>query len=417
MQSVNAGTVVIDSACMKGTKKSKPSIRVSKSGLKITRVNAVITRENIGAGSKTNSGSRKYVQAVGCPTDDAGHIIANMLGGKGGSTSNNIFPQHGSINRGVFKAYETYVREELCKKDKDTDEYIFEKTDVKVTLNYGDRDHPNRPTQVHYSVINHKVAGGRTNKSYSFYNDVPNDCPATGSKKRANETFKELNRDSNKLLKASKELRIDGAIAEERLINYLCEQDIEERNDKSYRKATNAAEKLETFEKQYKNLMKGFDTIIDDLEDLLSVDDSKLKSKVNKKIDALEKEQKLLTNLDDTVLEGQDNDQVRNALTHNLKSHNAMMKAGKYDCMSSGKPSSLDDVDCISIEQCTVWEFGPATEDRSDILKRGKAHISKVNSAFDDDDDDDIKKCFPDGFEAKIATYKACTPRSRAWGR
>jgi hypothetical protein len=66
---------------------------------------AEITPALVGTGSAPNNAIRNWVQtAVGYPTDDAGHIIGNVLGGSG-TEQWNIFPQSRNFNRGAYAQY------------------------------------------------------------------------------------------------------------------------------------------------------------------------------------------------------------------------------------------------------------------------------------------------------------------------
>ncbi len=73
-------------------------------------MNIVITVQTIHTGgSTTNDAVRKFARAMGKPTDDAGHIIGNQLGGTGRSFYN-IFPQNPNINRGAWSQEENQIR-------------------------------------------------------------------------------------------------------------------------------------------------------------------------------------------------------------------------------------------------------------------------------------------------------------------
>ncbi len=76
----------------------------------IVFLNTVITVQTIGTrGSTTNKATRQFARAMGKPTDDAGHIIGNQLGGTGRDRYN-IFPQSPNINRGVWSQEENQIR-------------------------------------------------------------------------------------------------------------------------------------------------------------------------------------------------------------------------------------------------------------------------------------------------------------------
>jgi DNA/RNA non-specific endonuclease len=70
---------------------------------------AVVGRHHLGTGTQTNGQSSQYVRRLGYNNDDAGHILANYLGGSG-TDERNLFPQSPSFNRGVFAQFENMVR-------------------------------------------------------------------------------------------------------------------------------------------------------------------------------------------------------------------------------------------------------------------------------------------------------------------
>lgn len=78
---------------------------------------AKIERKNLGGGTVTNESSRALARALGSSTDDAGHAVGKSLGGLGGSTSGNIFPQISGINRGLFSRFERRIAERVRRGD------------------------------------------------------------------------------------------------------------------------------------------------------------------------------------------------------------------------------------------------------------------------------------------------------------
>lgn len=74
---------------------------------------AKIEPRNIGSGTSTNAASRNLTKSLGDMLDDAGHGIGKDLGGPGGARSGNLFPQNPSINRGIFKAHEQAIVDEV----------------------------------------------------------------------------------------------------------------------------------------------------------------------------------------------------------------------------------------------------------------------------------------------------------------
>lgn len=71
----------------------------------------MITPADLGTGSDTNDSSRRWARKLGCPLDDAGHVIGKQLGGRGGKKY--VFPQTLGINRGQFAQWESGIAEQV----------------------------------------------------------------------------------------------------------------------------------------------------------------------------------------------------------------------------------------------------------------------------------------------------------------
>jgi len=78
------------------------------SKLRVTTAHATVTKENLDTGSDTTQTTRDWAHSQGLAGDDAGHILANRLGGSGKDPVN-IFPQNVTINRGVYRVFEGHV--------------------------------------------------------------------------------------------------------------------------------------------------------------------------------------------------------------------------------------------------------------------------------------------------------------------
>jgi hypothetical protein len=93
---------------------------------RISEVTATIGRENLGGGTAATDAARTFAQQFGKDMD-AGHLLARVLGGKGGLTSDNILPILSNINRGALSTFErgiaSLVREGGA-------------VEVKIALNY-----------------------------------------------------------------------------------------------------------------------------------------------------------------------------------------------------------------------------------------------------------------------------------------
>ena len=74
----------------------------------VSDVKATLLPESLGKGTETTDCTRKYSRMLeddGYSNCDAGHILANHLGGYGNEPLN-IFPQNHSINSGIFAQFE-----------------------------------------------------------------------------------------------------------------------------------------------------------------------------------------------------------------------------------------------------------------------------------------------------------------------
>jgi len=75
---------------------------VEASKLRVASAIATIDLSHLDIGSDTTDTTRTYARSLGLLDDDAGHILANRLGGSGRDPVN-IFPQNLSINRGAYR--------------------------------------------------------------------------------------------------------------------------------------------------------------------------------------------------------------------------------------------------------------------------------------------------------------------------
>ena len=71
---------------------------------------ATITNEDLDKGTGTTSCTQEYSRMLDDENleCDAGHILANRLGGPGNQPIN-IFPQKPSVNRGIYKSFEQKI--------------------------------------------------------------------------------------------------------------------------------------------------------------------------------------------------------------------------------------------------------------------------------------------------------------------
>ena len=99
---------------------------------------AEIRREHLDTGTEPSDAMRTFAHRLGRDVDQAGHAIANRLGGTGRQPWN-IFPQIQNINTGVFRS--------------DIEDLIYQGVrnqglaSVWLVFHYGDLQLPNRPTR------------------------------------------------------------------------------------------------------------------------------------------------------------------------------------------------------------------------------------------------------------------------------
>jgi hypothetical protein len=147
---VGSAGALVHNACTKGTPVT-PKVTRDKSG-RITSSTATITNANLNGGTGTTAASRR-----GLPSGyDAGHIIGRQLGGQGGATANNIFPQLSSINRGQYRLHETWVAGQVR---------AGNNVQVRIELIY-----PNSTTTRPSQIIYHTTINGTPTTPVTFTN-------------------------------------------------------------------------------------------------------------------------------------------------------------------------------------------------------------------------------------------------------
>lgn len=126
-------------------------------GGRIESATAVITPADLNTGSDTNPSSRRHARKLGCPLDDAGHVVGNRLGGKGGKKF--VFPQSPGINRGRFRDFEADIANDVA---------AGNTAHLNINLVY--KGASTRPDEIVYSY----TVNGRT-RTRTFLN--PKNCP------------------------------------------------------------------------------------------------------------------------------------------------------------------------------------------------------------------------------------------------
>ncbi|MCF5808852.1 RHS repeat-associated core domain-containing protein [Pseudomonas tremae] len=113
------------------------------------RATATITKDDIKkGGTATNASSRSWARSLGNANDDAGHIIAKLLGGSGGKDG--VFPQLSKVNRGLFRDFERTIANEVKTNGP---------VDIEIAFKYANGG--TRPTDIYYDFYrNGKLIDG-----------------------------------------------------------------------------------------------------------------------------------------------------------------------------------------------------------------------------------------------------------------
>ncbi|PNO71486.1 hypothetical protein MC70_011400 [Serratia marcescens] len=124
-----------------------PTLTHGKNGA-ILSAKATVTPADLKTGTAVNTSARDAARAMGYQTDDAGHILAKVLGGQGGK--GNVFPQLPGVNRGQYRTFEDSVRKFVNKQGA---------VDIEWTFKYANGG--TRPTSIQYDVFQNgqKVLG------------------------------------------------------------------------------------------------------------------------------------------------------------------------------------------------------------------------------------------------------------------
>jgi hypothetical protein len=127
----------------------------------VTSASCKISTKDLDKGTEPSSEEHTYVRKLGghddCNNDDAGHILANRLGGY--AVPVNVFPQSPHLNRGLWEKFERFVYKCLTSEGASTAELSW-------TFSYS-ATAKWRPTTATYKA---SFNAGCSGKSQSFSN-------------------------------------------------------------------------------------------------------------------------------------------------------------------------------------------------------------------------------------------------------
>ena len=219
-------------------------------------------------------------------------------------------------------------------------------------------------------------------------------------RKRINTYFKEVNK-----IKAADETMLD------QLITAICGEDIERDGDAADKLADSITSKAQ------RKLKPSIDYIILRQREYMAAVRPFMKAGAPQKGQAirykilLEKNEKIVDKLKQSVVHGGNNPKIRAASAWGIKQHKDMGKNSRYACDAVEVVAGRGRADCVSIDKkkhndCVVFEFKPSSHSHSKAMSQARAYIPYLNKKYRSKSN--AAHCFPKGFVAKVADYKAC---------
>lgn len=195
----------------------------------------------------------------------------------------------------------------------------------------------------------------------------------------------------------------------DQLITAICGSDIERDGDTADKLADSITAKAQ------RKLQPSIDYIVSRQRDLNAElgpylrGDSPHRSMAGRYKGLLRTNEGTVESLKESVVQGANNPKIRAASRHGQEQHKRMGGQSTYRCDKTEVVAGRGRADCVSIDKsvgCVVWEFKPSTYSQSKAMSQAKAYIPYINKQYKDNPD--AAHCFPKGFEAKVASYKAC---------
>ncbi len=338
-----------------------------------------VYRNKLGRGSSPSGGAYKYIKKIGCldrkgnPSDDAGHIVAKSLGGRGGPS--NIFPQHPGTNRGRYRSWERTITKLVAKKKRG--KFVYAQPVVlTISFNFGNRKLPDRPTGVRYCYAAKRMRGSVVKKCKTFGNPQPSQCFAPSAlgggtsrrQPRGDKAFDALLARAKAFIVRSKRLRSVGKSMPKRYINNVCRLDAERRGGPAWSLETRMYERMIV-----RRIRHNYDALLRDHKAIMS---GLKRYKRGAKSEVARRWHRNMADNFRTVRNVMDGNlfaglkpQRQAALQYNARQHERMQR--KWGCEKSSDGTERKP-DCIDYDKCLVLEFAPSsTRDRS--MKRAQA--------------------------------------------
>ena len=131
----------------------------------------------------------------------------------------------------------------------------------------------------------------------------------------------------------------------------------------------------------------------------------------------LNSDRQAFLNASDELLLGQSNPRVAAANKYGRAKHRELQRDSTFKCAEVEFAAGGGFADCVSHEQCTVWEFKPSSWSLGDAVEQATKYVPDVNRAFSKENaaGKPWEKCWQsggptggDGFKAKGHLYPKC---------
>jgi hypothetical protein len=224
-----------------------------------------------------------------------------------------------------------------------------------------------------------------------------------------NEDFTDLRKRIDTYLKEVNKIKRADETMLDQLITAICGADIERNGDQADKLAKSITAKAQ------RKLKPSIDYIVlrqrdysNELKPFLR-NGSAQQSQAKRYMGLLHNNKKVIDKLKKSVVEGGNNPKIRAASIHGQKQHERMGKDSKYKCDAVEVVAGRGRADCVSIDKskgCIVWEFKPSSYSKSKAMSQAKSYIPYINKKYKTNPK--AAHCFPKGFSADVADYKAC---------
>jgi len=217
--------------------------------------------------------------------------------------------------------------------------------------------------------------------------------------------FKKLENEVETHLKKSSALRNMDEQLLAKVAKDICDNDIETENDDEF----DAAKKI--VDEMQKKVKTEYDKLVREKEDYIKrlkpfEDDCHYELIAKKMIENLKKDQNVLDNIKNGLVQGANNPSIRAKMRYGQDMHRKMQASSTYACNYKEYKAGGGSADCVSFKHCKVFEFKPSGYSDSKAKSQAEKYVKDVNDDFKKDPK--AANCYPNGFKAEVESYTAC---------